>query len=699
MGFFGRIGGSMPYTNLHNMNEDWIIATIKKLAEDWARYHAEWDKWQEDTNKAYEDLYNYVHDYFANLDVSNEINDKINSMVADGTFGELVAPYFNSYQQQIDVLSSRMDSFSHLAEGSTTGDAELIDIRTGYNGTTYPTAGDAVRGQALQVRTLLTQEIFNNGQYKSAGFYTERGYLKSDGIKYSSSDWNVSPFIPAFLIKQIKFNSPKHFSARQLCLYDDNKNLIEAISVDGTCVYNITGPGFVRVCYADTDTCEIYTEVFSKDFISPVTLGYIHISELKKRTSTDFETSGMLLRGDYGVETSEDMNFQAVSTITLLDNKFNVVGSYTFDLKSYYFRASDITYDFKYVIFSGKGLSVYGKQVAYYEKEPTQRYFLRNTGVISWGDEKSRTTFPIPTRDIERIKFFVKRHTAMTHFAYLNEDYSVAAKLELTTAANQPSIYYQIEIDKSYPYFIVSGYEDPEAGSYFEFYSTKNKDNIAIFGDSFVSKEMSHLGTAFYDILEGAEVRNYAHGAATCQDWQENGQNITVEGGAIEPNTGSANNTLSNQIYAFENDNYTPDVVLIHIGTNDGTANTPVVDRTIEIYDNYQGDLKLDFGGALSSAIDRIRTINPRAMIYICSPMHTSAYHTDVRRSVNALALKATITKTVAAKSGVYYVPEFEATSIGKNNAAQYTIDGVHPNGLGAAQIIKAIDRATTKRI
>ncbi len=57
--------------------------------------------------------------------------------------------------QEMNVLSARMDTFTELEEGSTTGDAELTDIRVGYDGTTYPTAGDAVRGQVNQ----LSEEI------------------------------------------------------------------------------------------------------------------------------------------------------------------------------------------------------------------------------------------------------------------------------------------------------------------------------------------------------------------------------------------------------------------------------------------------------------------------------------------------------------------------------------------------------------
>jgi hypothetical protein len=73
-----------------------------------------------------------------------------------------------------DILESRVDNLSTLEEGSTTGDAELIDARVGADGATYTNTGGAIRGQILKLGEL-SPNMFRT---KNSGQVT----LSSNGI-------------------------------------------------------------------------------------------------------------------------------------------------------------------------------------------------------------------------------------------------------------------------------------------------------------------------------------------------------------------------------------------------------------------------------------------------------------------------------------------------------------------------------------
>jgi|GEM_PF-5518291 endoglucanase len=63
----------------------------------------------------------------------------------------------SSIKNDIQTQKARIDSFTSLKEGSTTGDAELIDARVGIDGIVYDNLGDSIREQ-LKVAN---NEIFN----------------------------------------------------------------------------------------------------------------------------------------------------------------------------------------------------------------------------------------------------------------------------------------------------------------------------------------------------------------------------------------------------------------------------------------------------------------------------------------------------------------------------------------------------------
>lgn len=104
----------------------------------------------------------------------------------------------------LDVERKRIDQFVKLPNGSTTGDAELMDIRIGADGVTYESAGTAVRKQLKRVsRSIdnITKIGVNKADYSQVilGYYVDQ----SNG-EYSKNDAHC-------VIKNIPIIGGKHY--------------------------------------------------------------------------------------------------------------------------------------------------------------------------------------------------------------------------------------------------------------------------------------------------------------------------------------------------------------------------------------------------------------------------------------------------------------------------------------------------------
>lgn len=180
-------------------------------------------------------------------DVRQSIHDAIWQCYEDGKVGA------------VDLVArQRIDNLAKLQEGSTTGDAELIDIRVGADGKTYDSAGEAVRGQvgslSEDIKNIKKINVFDKSDITTGGYL--RGTVGSDinsvvtleGSFYCNQIWDVKEG------DIIRTSNPY----MGISIYDENDRLI--VKYNDELTEHTLPSGSKKMRYSSTATSANYLD-------------------------------------------------------------------------------------------------------------------------------------------------------------------------------------------------------------------------------------------------------------------------------------------------------------------------------------------------------------------------------------------------------------------------------------------------------
>lgn len=197
-----------PYTDMHEMNLDWILLKVKEMI-------GEWDT----TKNAWNELHEFVDNYFENLDVQQEINNKLDEMAEGGELLDLMKPYVDEKlplavadqiadvvalqigtvvaSQLPDVVSAQLPGIAATAAAAEVSDwlEAHVDPDTGYVIDDSLTVTDAAADAKVTgaIRTSL-YEYSLTGDIEWAADNLAH-YVKNDGTVASSNGYRCSDYV------------------------------------------------------------------------------------------------------------------------------------------------------------------------------------------------------------------------------------------------------------------------------------------------------------------------------------------------------------------------------------------------------------------------------------------------------------------------------------------------------------------------
>lgn len=178
--------------NYHEPNVDWLIAEIKKALAQWDKTEADW-----------EEMKKWIQDYFANLDITADVNAKLDEMAKDGTLESIVNEEIFS-----DLDNRVTQNTTNIAAANTRIDNIDEKLDKGYAiiiGDSYA-VGESSGGENTSWATILKNELVAQKQFRDVVILRKNGAgfnVAGNSFLDLLSAYAASPTYPLNEIKMI----------------------------------------------------------------------------------------------------------------------------------------------------------------------------------------------------------------------------------------------------------------------------------------------------------------------------------------------------------------------------------------------------------------------------------------------------------------------------------------------------------------
>lgn len=272
-----------PYTDFSQLNLDWFLDQFKELLEDWDAQEVDYNQFKldvtnefntlsgkfDDLEETVQNFTSFVENYFDNLDVQQEVNNKLDDMASGGTLQALLLPLVQSFYGAPLTASLAADMTDYTRVYVYTGSEAGYVFGNWYywNGTVW-TSGGVYNSIAVATDKTLTvsdkaadakitgDNIYNlkKNLYNLKNDILTEGYIKANGTFVSNNGYHVTDYIPVKSGESFDYTLSHATTLPIIAFYDtslvhDSTKDVTGISGYSTGTYNVTANGFIRIVY------------------------------------------------------------------------------------------------------------------------------------------------------------------------------------------------------------------------------------------------------------------------------------------------------------------------------------------------------------------------------------------------------------------------------------------------------------------